>query len=83
MFSLPKWGRHRQQQEMQNIHSASETEQILQKDRMFAYIHSMQEKGWHLVKAMIATYTNSFLKQQEHKGIISLSDKITVISLLH
>ena len=60
----------------------SETEQTLQKNCMFTHIHLTQKKGWRPVKAAIAIHTNSFLKQQEHKGIISLNNRITVTSLL-
>ena len=50
---------------------------------MFIYVHLTQEKNWHLVKAAITTHTNSFSKQQEHKGMISPNDKMIVTSLLH
>ena len=50
---------------------------------MFTYIHSTQEEDWRLVGETITTHTNSFSKQQEQKGMISLSKKIIVTSLLH
>jgi len=50
---------------------------------MFTHIHSTQEEGWHSVREIIITHTNSFLKQQEQKGIISPNERITVTSLLH
>ena len=83
MFPPPKWGRHRQRQEMQDTHLALKTEQMLQDNCMFTHIHSMQEEGWCLVREMIITHTNSFSKQQEQKGMISLSKRMIVTSLLH
>ena len=56
---------------------------MLQDNHMFACIYSTQEEGWHLVKEIIVTHINSFLKQQEQKGMISLSNRMTVTSLLH
>ena len=50
---------------------------------MFACIHLTQKKGWQPVKEIIATHTNFFSSQQKHKGMISLSKKMTVTSLLH
>ena len=50
---------------------------------MFIYVHLTQEEGWHSVKKTIITHTNSFLKQQEQKGIISLSKRMIITSLLH
>ena len=50
---------------------------------MFACVHLMQKKGWRPVKEAIPTHTNSFLKQQEHKDMILLSNKMIVTSLLH
>jgi len=50
---------------------------------MFTYVHLTQEDGWRPVKAVIATHTNFFSEQQEHKGMISLNNKMTVTSLLH
>ena len=38
-------------------------EQILQENCMFAYIHSMQEEGWQLVRAVIAIHINPFSEQ--------------------
>ena len=83
MFPPLEWGRHRQQQETQDIHSALKTDQILQDNHMFTCIYSTQKKGWRPVRKTIATHTNSFSKQQEHKGMISLSDRIIITSLLH
>jgi len=83
VFSLPRWGRHRQRQKMQNIHSALKTEQMLQNNYIFICIHLTQEKNWHLVKEVIITHTNSFLKQQEQEGIILLNKKMIVTSLLY
>ena len=50
---------------------------------MFTCIHSTQEEGWHSVREIIITHTNSFLKQQEQKGIISPNNKMAITSLLH
>ena len=50
---------------------------------MFTYIHLTQKEDWHLVRETIITHTNSFSKQQEHKGMISPNKRITVTSLLH
>ena len=83
MFPLPGWGRHRQQQKMQDIHLASETDQILQDNCMFTHIHLTQEDSWHPVRETIATHTNIFSTQQEQKGMTSLSKRITITSLLH
>ena len=80
MFPPLKWGRYRQQQEIQNKHSALETEQMLQDNCMFAHIHSTQEEGWHPIREVIATHTNSFSIQQEQDGITSLKEKMVVIS---
>ena len=82
MFSLPKWEKHRQQQEMQDIHSALKTDQTLQDNHIFTHIHSIQEKSWQPVKAMITTHTNTFSTQQKQKGMILLSKRMTVTSLL-
>jgi len=50
---------------------------------MFTCIHSTQEEGWRPVGETIMTHTNFFSKQQEQEGIISLSKRITVTSLLY
>ena len=68
---------------MQDTHSTSEMEQMLQNNCMFACVHSTQKENWCLVKAIIVTHTNSFLKQQEQKGIILFSKKMIIISLLY
>ena len=68
---------------MQDTHSALETEQILQDNCMFTYIHSTQKESWHPVREVIATHTNSFSEQQAHKGMILFSNRMTVTSLLH
>ena len=83
MFPLLGWGRCRQQQKTQNTHLALETDQTLQDNCMFTYVHLMQKEGWHLIKKVIVTHINSFSKQQEHKGMISLSKKMIIISLLY
>ena len=49
---------------------------------MFANIHSAQKEGWHSVREVIVTHTNSFSEQQEQEGMISLSNRIIVTSLL-
>ena len=49
---------------------------------MFAHIHSMQEEGWCPVGEIIITHTNTFLTQQEQKGMTLPSKRITVTSLL-
>ena len=61
----------------------SEMEQMLQDNRMFTYIYLTQKEGWRPVGTVIITYTNSFSKQQEHKGMILLSKRMIVTSLLH
>ena len=53
----------------------------LQKKRIFNLVHLEQEEGWQLNRATIVIYTNFFLVQQEHIGIILLSKRITVTSL--
>jgi len=83
MFPPLKWEIHRQQQETQDKHLVSEINQILQDNCMFIYIHLTQEEDWCLVRAVITTHTNSFLKQWEHKGMILLNNKMIVTSLLH
>jgi len=83
VFPPPGWGRRRQRQRTQDTHSASETEQMLQDNCMFACIHLTQEEDWRPVRETIATHTNSFSEQQEQKGMISLSKRMTVTSLLH
>ena len=55
---------------------------MLQDNYMFAHIHLMQEEGWCPVGETITTHTNSFSEQQEHKGMISLNNRMTVTSLL-
>jgi len=50
---------------------------------MFTYIHLTQEEGWCLVRKIIVTHTNSFSKQWEQEGMISLSKRMIIISLLH
>ena len=50
---------------------------------MFACVYLTQEEDWCLVKKVIMTHTNSFSKQQEQKGMISLNNRITVTSLLY
>ena len=83
MFSPPKRGRHKQQQGMQDTHLVSKMKQMLQDNCMLICIHLTQEEDWRLIKAVIATHTSSFLKQQEHKGMILFNKKMTVTSLLY
>ena len=54
---------------------------MLQEKRIFNFIHLVQEEGWRPDKAVITIYTNFFLVQQEHIGIISFSKRITATSL--
>jgi len=82
VFPLPGWERRRQQQEMQDTHLASETDQTLQDNCMFACIHLMQENGWCPVKEVIMTHTNTFLTQQEQDSITLLKERMVVISQL-
>ena len=82
MFPPLGWGRRRQQQEIQDTHSASEIDQTLQDDYMFACIHLMQEDGWRPVRETIITHTNTFSKQQEQEGMISPSKRMIITSLL-
>ena len=49
---------------------------------MFIYVHLTQEESWCSVGKVIVTHTNSFLKQWEQEGMISLNKRITVTSLL-
>ena len=44
-------------------------------------VYLEQKEGWQLDKAAITIYTNFFLAQWEHIGIILLSKKITATSL--
>ena len=67
---------------MQHTHSASETDQTLQNNCMFTYVHLTHEEGQQPVGAAIATHTNFFSSQQEHKGITSPNKRMTVTSLL-
>ena len=67
---------------MQNTHSVSEIDQILQDDCMFACIHSTHKESWRPVGTAIVTHTNFFSLQQEHEGMILLNKRITVTSLL-
>jgi len=69
-------------QVMQHTHSVSETDQTLQNNHMFTYIHSTQEEGWQPAETAIATYTNFFSSQQEHNSITSPNKRMTVTSLL-
>ena len=82
VFPPPKWGRCRQQQEIQNAHSAAKTDQTLQDNCIFTHIHLMQEDGWHLVKKVITIHINAFSTQQEQDSIISLKKRMVVISQL-
>jgi len=65
---------------MQDTHSASEIDQTLQDNYMFACVHLTQEDGWRPVRAVIVTHTNTFSTQQEQDGIILLRERIVVIS---
>jgi len=67
---------------MQDTHSASETDQTLQDNCMFACVHSTHEDSWCLVRAAITTHTNAFSTQQEQEGMTSSSKRIIVTSLL-
>jgi len=44
---------------------------------MFKEVHSKQEEGWRLDRAVIAMQTNPLSAQREHDSITSLSDRIT------
>jgi len=68
---------------MQCTYSASETDQTLQDNCMFTCVHLTHKEGWQPVGTTIATHTNFFLTQWEHKGITLLSKRITITSLLH
>ena len=61
------------------VHLKSETEQTSHEERMFTFVHSAQEKDWWPNSDAIIIYTNPTFKQQEQKGITSLSDKIVKI----
>ena len=49
---------------------------------MFTCVHLAHEEGWQPVETTIVTHTNFFSSQQEHKGITSLSKRMTVTNLL-
>jgi len=83
VFPPLKWGRRRQWQEMQDTHSALETNQMLQDNCMFVQVHSAQEEGWWPVGKTIVTHTNFFSAQQEHNGIISPNNQIVAIMCAH
>ena len=46
---------------------------------MFNLVHSTQEEGWRLKKAIIVIQTNFFSLQREQEGIILLNKRITAI----
>jgi len=74
VFPLRSWDIARIRQ--RNVYSTSDTERMLQDDRMFKEVHSKQEEGWRLDRAAIATQTNPLSAQREHNSITSLSDRI-------